>query len=174
MRGRGSTRRRRPLFLWVSALWLLSLGIVDLWRSVTLWQTRDLLVALGSSLSPFASLGLLSSWALCGTALIAAALGLWLRHEWARHVTRVVIVAHFGLIQIYTWAFVRTGLLWERRWSTLILALLATVVSLTALTWPRSRRWLSLSQANKPSTTTQGRLPKSGVKAPISHIGENV
>ena len=57
-------------------------------------------------------------------------------------------------MQIYTWGFVRTGLLWERRWSALVLAILATALSLAALTWPRPRRWLGLYQTNKQSTTT--------------------
>ena len=112
-------RSKRPLLLWVSALWLLSLGVADLWRGVTLWQTRRLLVELGSTLSPLVSTLLASSWTLFGAGLVAAAVGLWLRHEWARHMARAAIVVHYALIQIYTWAFVRTGLLWERRWSTL-------------------------------------------------------
>jgi hypothetical protein len=123
---------------------LLALGAADLWRSVTLWQTRSLLAELGSSLSPLSSTLLTAGWTLCAAGLVAAAIELWLRREWARHTARAAIVAHFGLNQVYTWAFVRTGLLWERRWSTLILATLATTVSLTALTWSRSHRWLGL------------------------------
>jgi len=124
------------------------------WRSVTLWQTRRLLVELGSTLSPFGSGLLAFGWTLCGAGLFAAAVGLWLRQEWARHIARLALIIHFCLIQVYTWAFVRTGLLWERRWSTLALGILATGFSVTALTWCRSRRWLGLQQASAPSTTS--------------------
>jgi hypothetical protein len=143
-----------PLLLWASLLWLLALGGVDLWRSITLWQTRRLLAELGSSLSLFASALLGIAWVLSGAALIVSAIGLWLRREWARHTARAAIVVHFGLFQAYTWAFVRTGLLWERRWSALAFAVLAAVGSLAALTWRRSRRWMGLHQTNPPSTTT--------------------
>jgi hypothetical protein len=138
----------------LGAFWLLGLGGADLWRSVTLWQMRHLLAALGSSLSPFASAFLATGWALSALALLAAAVGLWLRREWARHTARAAILAHFCLTQVYTWAFVRTGLLWERRWSTLALGLLATGLGLAALTWPVSRRWLGLRTTGKPSTMT--------------------
>jgi hypothetical protein len=135
-------------------VWLLGLGAIDLWKSITLWQTRRLLAELGSTLSPTVSMLLAVSWTLVGAALIAAALGLWLRREWARHVARAAIVAHYLLGQVYTWGFVQTGLLWERRWVNLILAILATGLSLAALTWTRSRRWLGLRAAGGPSTTT--------------------
>jgi hypothetical protein len=148
------TQTRRPLLLWVSALWLLALGAIDLWRGTTLWQTRRLLAELGSTLSLFASALLVLGWLICGAALLVSSIGLWLRREWSRHTARAAIVAHLCLIQAYTWAFVRTGLLWERRWSTLLLGVLATAVGLTALTWPRSRRWLGLQRSNEPSTTT--------------------
>ena len=149
-----SARPRRPLLLWLSALWLLGLGIADLWRASTLWQTRRLLAQLGSTLSPLAAMLLTLGWTLFGAGLSVAAVGLWLRREWARHAARAAIVAHFGLIQLYTWTFVRTGLLWERRWSTGIGAVLATAVGLTVLTWSRSRRWLGLQQRSEPSTPT--------------------
>jgi len=147
-------KTRRPLLLWAGALWLLALGAIDLWRGITLWQTRRLLIELGSSLSSFASALFVLGWACCAAALIVSAIGLWLRREWARHPARGAIAAHLILIQAYTWGFVRTGLLWERRWSTLILGLVATALGLVALTWPRSLRWLSLDHTNKPSITT--------------------
>jgi hypothetical protein len=154
MRRQTRAKTRRPLLLWVCALWLLALGAIDLWRSVTLWQTWRLLVELGSSLSPLASALLVLGWALCAAALIVSAIALWLRQEWARHSARAAIVAHLAVTQVYTWGFVRTGSLWERRWSTLILGLLATALSLAALTWPRSRRWLGLDKPNEGATTT--------------------
>ena len=152
MRRHTEARSKRPLLLWASALWLLGLGAVDLWRSVTLWQTRRLLAELGSTLSPLVSTLLASGWAICGLGLLAAAVGLWLRREWARHLARAALVAHLTLFQVYTWAFVRTGLLWERRWSALVLGILAAGISFMALTWSRSRRWLGL-QADEPSTS---------------------
>ena len=94
MRRQTSAQTRRPLLLWAGALWLLALGAADLWRSITLWQTRHLLAELGSSLSPLASVLLALSWALCAAALIVSAIGLWLRREWARHLARAAIVAH--------------------------------------------------------------------------------
>jgi hypothetical protein len=142
-------KRQRPLLLWAGALWLLALASIDLWRSVTLWQTRTLLIELGSSLSSLSSVLLVAGWALCAAGLILAAFALWLRREWARHVARAAVVVHYLFIQAYVWLFVRTGLLWERRWSALIVAVLATTLSLVALTWPRSRRWLSLPSENE-------------------------
>jgi hypothetical protein len=149
-----SGRSKRPLLLWASALWLLGLGATDLWKSITLWQTRRLLAELGSTLSPTASAILALAWTLAGASLIAGGAGLWVRREWARHVARAAIVAHFTLIQAYTWGFVRTGLLWERRWINLVLASLAAGLSLTALTWKRCRGWLGLHSTEGPSTTT--------------------
>ena len=153
MRRPNHIQTRRPLLLWVSALWLLALGAIDLWRGITLWQTRRLLVELGSTLSLLASALLVLGWLICGATLLVSSIGLWLRREWARHTARAAIVVHLGLIQAYTWAFVRTGLLWERRWSALILGILATAVGVIALTWPRSRRWLDLQRPNETSTT---------------------
>lgn len=154
MKDQTTARFKRPLLLWASALWLFALGVIDGWRSITLWQTRRLLAELGSSLSPSVSVLLALGWAICGAGLIAAAIGLWLRREWARHVARAGIVVHVIMIQVYTWAFVRTGLLWERRWSTLVLSILATAAGFTALTWSRSRHWLGLEQTSKQTTTT--------------------
>jgi hypothetical protein len=146
-------KTRRPLLLWAIALWLLALGGMDLWRSITLWQTRLLLSELGSRLSPFASALLIVSWALCAAALIASAIGLWLRRQWARHAARVSLFVHLILIQVYVWGFVRTGLLWERRWIVLMSGVLTTTLGLGALTWPRARRLLGLEHTREPSMT---------------------
>jgi hypothetical protein len=91
---------------------------------------------------------------LSGTAQLVSAIDLWLRRESARQLARAAIVAHLLLIQVYTWGFVRTGLLWERRWSTLVLRTLATALFVTALTWPRSRHWLGQDHTARQSTTT--------------------
>jgi hypothetical protein len=147
-------KTRRPLLLWAGALWLLALGAIDLWRGITLWQTRRLLIELGSSLSALTSALFILGWALCAAALLVSATGLWLRRTWSRHPARAALVAHLALIQLYVWGFARTGLFWERRWSTLTLGLLVTALGLAALTWPRSRHWLGLEQPNAPSTAT--------------------
>ena len=83
-------------------------------------------------------------YVLGGVALIVSAVGLWQRRAWARHLARISIVCYLTVVQAYTWLFVRTGLLWERRWVALLLALGAIGLALGALTWRRSRQWLGL------------------------------
>jgi hypothetical protein len=104
-----------------------------------------LLTELGSSLTPFTLNLWAVGWGVIAAGLLSAAVGLWLRADWARHVARPAIVAHFAWFQAYVWLFVRTGLLWERRWSSLVVAALAITLGLLALTWCRARRWLGLS-----------------------------
>lgn len=150
----GSSRsgtRRRPL-LWVFVLWLALLAAASFWRAATLWQVRALLAELGSTLCPPTAdicVGLIAFVALYllgGTALIVSALGLWRRRGWARWVTLASIACYWTIVQAYTWLFVRTGLLWERRWVALFVALGTTGLALGALTWRRSRQWLGLQQ----------------------------
>jgi hypothetical protein len=150
---RTRAKTHRPLLFWAIALWLLALGAINLWRSITLWQTRLILSALGSRLSPFASTLLVVSWALCAAALVASAVGLWLRRQWARHTARVSLVVHLALIQAYTWGFVRTGLLWERRWIALAFGVLTTTLAVGALTWPKVRRLFGPDTTKESSTT---------------------
>ena len=109
MRRQTGARSRRSLLLWACVLWLLILASADLWRGITLWQTRHLLAELDSTLSLFVSAILALGWAFSAAALFTAAVGLWLRREWARHTAQAAIVVHYGLLQVYTWAFVRTG-----------------------------------------------------------------
>jgi len=131
-----------PLVLIV--LWLLGWATASLWRGLTLWHTRALLTELGSSLSPALLVCFVVLSALIGMGLAVSAWGLWQWHEWGRLSARALIVVSLAFVQAYTWLFVRSGLLWERRWGALILALGTAGISFGLLTWRRSRRWLGL------------------------------
>ena len=135
---------RRPLLLWILSLWLLALATASLWRGVTLWRTRALLAELACSLSPALLVLLVMLSMLVGVGLAVSAWGLWRQREWGRLSARATIVVYFVLVQAYTWLFVRSGLLWERRWASLVLALGTVGISSGILTWHRSRRWLGL------------------------------
>ena len=142
---RGSiARSRRPLMLWLLVLWLVALAAASFWRATTLGQARALLVALGSTLSVPMVTGFVTLYALCGAALVASAYGLWRRQEWGRVSARALVVLYTLIVQAYTWLFVRTGLLWERRWIVLGLALGAAAIGIGLLTWRRSRQCLGL------------------------------
>jgi hypothetical protein len=125
-------------------LWLLALAAASLWRGLTLWRTRALLAELGSNLSPPWLVILVVLLMLVGVGLVLSAWGLWQRREWGRLWARAAIVLYVALVQSYTWLFVQSGLLWERRWVSLILALGTLVIGIGMLTWHRSRRWLGL------------------------------
>jgi hypothetical protein len=125
-------------------LWLLALAAASVWRGVALWRTRALLAELGSSLSPALLVLFVVLSALIGIGLAASAWGLWQRQEWGRLSARAAIVIYFVLVQAYIWLFVRSGLFWERRWASLVLALGAVGISFGILTWHRSRQWLGL------------------------------
>ena len=140
---------RRTVWLWAFVLWTLVLGIISTWRGLALWRERALLFELGSSLSPavlalFASLGVL-----CGLALIAAAVGLWRRREWARQMARAALPIYWVAVQAYVWFSARAGLTYERRWVLLVGAVLAAALGIAALTWRRSQRWLGLEERRK-------------------------
>ena len=109
-----------------------------------MWQTRALLAEVESALSPPALILFVALYTLCGAGLVASALGLWLRRPRGRLTARATIVVYYAIVQAYTWLFVRSGLLWERRWIALILALAAVGLCIGALTWRRSREWLGL------------------------------
>lgn len=138
------SRSRRPLVLWLLVFWLLALAATALWRAATLWQTKDLLVALGSTLSTPTVTLFVALYALSGVALVACAGGLWSRKKWGRVSARAMIVLYMVLVQAYTWLFVRTGLLWERRWIALSATLGTVGIAVGILTWRRSREWLGL------------------------------
>ena len=139
------SRSRRPLILWLLVLWLLTLAATAFWRAATLWQTKDLLVALGSTLSAPTVTFFVILYTLSGGALVASAIGLWQRRKWGRVSARAMIVLYMVLVQAYTWLYVRTGLLWERRWIALGVALGTMWIAIGILTWRRSRQWLGLS-----------------------------
>jgi hypothetical protein len=138
------SRFRRPLLLWLLVLWLLALAAASFWRATTLWQMRALLVELESTMSAPMITIFVILYALCGVALIASGVGLWQRSNWGRVSARAWIVLYMVIVQAYTWLFVRTGLLWERRWIALALAILTSIVSIALLTWHKSRDWLGL------------------------------
>lgn len=138
-------RTRRTFWLRAFVLWTLALGILSLWRGLVLWRERALLWELGSSLLP-ATLTLFVAFdILCGGGLVAAAVGLWWRREWARQAARALIPLYMVIVQAYVWFFLRAGLMWERRWVLLLWAMLAAALGISALTWRRSRRWLGLA-----------------------------
>ena len=120
------------------------MGIVSGWRGFVLWGERQVLFERGSSLSPPALTVFTLIYTLCGVGLVAAAAGLWWRRSWARQVARGCLVAYLVTAQAYLWLWVRTGLMWERRWVSLASAILGVGLGVGALTWPRSRQWLGL------------------------------
>ena len=138
----------RPFWLTLFVLWILGLGIISGWRSLTWWQERSLIVELDSTFSPLTLSLMVFLSMLCGMALIAAATGLWWKKEWARKLARLCVPGYFILVQVYLWLFVRSGLWLQRRWIALFLAVLGTGVSVVALTWSRTRRWLGLFDQN--------------------------
>jgi hypothetical protein len=139
-----TSRSRRPLLLWLLVLWFAALAAASFWRATTLWQTKSLLVELGSTLSAPAVTLLVILYAFCGVALAIAAWGLWQRRDWGRVTARAMIVFYMIVVQAYTWLYVRTGLLWERRWVALGLALLTCSIVGGTLTWQKTRQWLGL------------------------------
>lgn len=137
-------KRRRPFRLWLFLLWVLGLGIANLWRALVLWRERSLLFQLGSSFSPLTLSLFAVLWLADGGSLTLSVAGLWLRQSWARYVARIGIVLSVLIFQAYLWLFVRSGLMRQRRPVLLVVGLATLVVGLGALTWPRSRRWLGL------------------------------
>lgn len=130
--------------LWLFSLWVLWLGTSGVWRAAVLWRERSLLSDLGSSLSPAALTAFALVFALCGVGLVTSALGLWLRTRWAQCGAKVSIVLYAATTQAYSWGFVRSGLMRERRVVSLVVALLTVGVGVGALSWNRSRKWLGL------------------------------
>ncbi len=111
-------------------LWMWWLGGVGIWRGWTLWQERRLLFELDSALVPATLVVFVALSILVGLALWASVIGLWRRYGWARRAARVAIPVYFVLIQTYTWLFVRSGLMWQRRWVSLALAFLGVSIAL--------------------------------------------
>lgn len=137
---------RRSFLLKAFIAWEVILGSIGVWRGLVLWAERQLLLELGSTFLPMALAIFVTCSILTGFALLAAAWGLWWRREWARRLAQSAIPAYFVLAQVYTWLFVRSGLMWERRWVSLGLALLGVGTSFVLLTWPKPRKWLGLEK----------------------------
>ncbi len=88
---------------------------------------------------------MVGAFAFCGAGLVVSAIGLWFRQDWARTSTRIAIPLHAGAFQAYSWGFVRSGLMLERRWVALLSSAAAVLIGITALTWKRTRTWLGLN-----------------------------
>jgi hypothetical protein len=147
-RRRGQTRpvrrKGRSLFIWGLALWLVALAAIDLARGVTLWRARPLLGELESRLSGTALVIYVALFACCAAGLAIAAVGIARCREWGRKAACAIMILNWLAYQSYVWLFVRSGLLWERRWVSLIVSLICTAIMVGVLTWPRSRKWLGL------------------------------
>jgi hypothetical protein len=152
-------KRRRPFWVWLFSLWVLGLGVANLWRALVLWGERSLLWKLGSSFSPLTLALFVVLWLVDGGGLTVSAVGLWLRRNWARHVARIGIALSVLIFQAYLWLFVRSGLMRQRRPVLLALGLLTLVVGVGTLTWSRSRQRLGLGVKGraKCSGTSQTR-----------------
>jgi hypothetical protein len=137
-------RQRRPLWLWLFSLWVLGLGVANLWRGFVLWHERRLLFELRSSFSPLTSGLFVALWLLCGGGLVVSAVGLLLRRPRARHIARIAIVFSVLIFQTYVWLLVRSGLMRQRRPVLLIVGILTLVIGVGTLAWSRSRKWLGL------------------------------
>lgn len=137
-------KSKRTVWLWGCAAWVLALGAIGLWRAIVLWQERTLLAELESSLSPGWLAVLIGAFSICGAGLVASALGLWFRQDWARTSARAFIPLHAIVFQVYNWGFVRSGLMLERRWVAVLSSVAAVLVGITALTWKRTRTWMGL------------------------------
>ncbi|MBN1936105.1 MAG: hypothetical protein JW934_15660 [Anaerolineae bacterium] len=139
------TKIRRPVWLKLFVLWTLGLGIIGAWRGLVLWRERNLLFELGSTLEPATLILFVALSLIAGIVLIISALGLWFKKNWARQSARIAIPAYLALVQTYTWLWARNGLMWERRWAALILAVLGIIISVGTLTCKRMRQWLALT-----------------------------
>ena len=143
----GTKTRKRTIWLWGFTGWVLALGAIGLWRGAVLWQERTLLSELESRLSPGEMVALVGAFALCGAGLVVSAIGLVFRQGWARTTTRIAIPLHVGVFQVYSWGFVHSGLMLERRWVALLSSVAAVLIGITALTWKRTRTWIGLEQS---------------------------
>jgi hypothetical protein len=125
-------------------LWLGVLAVVSFWKSSTLLQVRALLMDLGSTLGPVASMAFIVCFAFCGFGLVAAASGIILRRAWGQRLALGFASAYLLASQVYVWFYARTGLLVARRWVLLAGALFTLVILVGTLTWHKSSEWLGL------------------------------
>jgi len=144
MKARRAPKRQRNYVRWVFLFWLLTSATISLWRGLVLWRTRALLAEIGSKLSPAMLVLFAVLSVLCGIALGVSALGLWRRREWGRISARVALPGYYVIVQAYIWLFVQSGLMWQRRWVSLVLAICAVGIGVGALSWHKPRRWLGL------------------------------
>jgi len=132
------------LVRWGVILWLAGLGLFGIVRALALASAGALLAELGSRMAPAALRVVVALSVLSGIGLLVSAWGVFRRREWGRQAARVSVVVYFVVVQGYVWLFVRTGLLWARRWVLLALAAVGILAGVGGLTWHRSRRWLGL------------------------------
>lgn len=135
---------KRTIFLWGFAGWALVLGVIGIWRGTVLWQERALLAELEGTFSPGGLTLMVGSFVLCGTGTVVSAIGLWFRQDWARISARICIPLHAVAFQIYSWSFVRSGLMLERRWVAAVSSAAAVLIGVAVLTWKRTRTQLGL------------------------------
>jgi len=136
--------KQRPFLLHVFVAWMLVLAGMSIWRGLALWGQRSLMEELAGTQASGTLLVAAALSLLCGIGLAVAAVGLWNRRGWGRRTAQVSVPATFAAYHGYVWLFVRSGLLWDRRWVSLGAALTATAVGVGALAWSRSREWLGL------------------------------
>ena len=120
------------------------MGLGGIWRSLVIWRERHLLYELGSSLQPFSLSLTVALGLIVGSTLLVTTVGLWLKKEWSRRLARIAIPTYLLLGQAYIWLFVRSGLMWERRWMALVLSMSGVALGIVLPTWSTTRRWLGL------------------------------
>ena len=125
--------KRRPSWLWAFVLWMSVLAIISMWRGATFWRYRSLFDELKSTVSSAMAVAFALMFALYGVGLLTSAVGLLWWHRWARRLARVSLLLYLTTVQVYNWGFVRTGLLWERRWLSLAMSLVALAVGAVVL-----------------------------------------
>jgi hypothetical protein len=122
--------------------WIMGMGIIHVWRGLVLWRDRWLLFTLDSTLGPRSLAVLVSFFVAVGLSLAIAGTGLMWHKTWARYLAIASIPTGFLLVQVYIWGFVRSGLLWQRRWVALIAAIVGSSLGIGLLTWSKSRQYL--------------------------------
>ncbi len=128
-------KHRRPLWMWAFVLWLFLLATISFWRGATFWHYRLLFGELKSTVSPGMAVVFALLFTMYGAGLLISAVGLLWHRPGVRWLARATLPLYLATVQAYQWGFVRTGLLWERRWVSLAMSLTALVVGMVVLCW---------------------------------------